>query len=293
MAKKTIAVVGATGAQGRGVVDALVDNGTFHVRALTRHPDSYSGRAHEAIGADLDATDSLRDAFRDAYGVFAVTNFWEGADEVQQGKNAIEAAKEAGVQHLVWSTLPNVEAISNGEFNVPHFTGKAQVDALVKSAGYKYHTFVQAPFYYQNLVGMLSPQPQHDGTHGWTLPIDPTKKVIHMSDIHDLGKVVAGALLQPDAVGNGRYLSLATELNSFNDILAAFRNAGKSYSFTQVPGDLFATFFEGARELAEMFGYFEKYTYMGPGAKERIDLAKRTANGDFLSLEAWIRGRNT
>lgn len=292
MEKKTIVVIGATGSQGKGVVSALVNRGAFQVRAITRNPKAYSGQAHEAVKVDLNDTDSLKNAFRNAYGVFAVTNFWEGADELAQGKNAIEAAKEASVQHFIWSTLPNVESISHGEFDVPHFTKKAMVDALVKSAGFKYHTFVQPPFYYQNLTGMLSPQPKDDGTIGWTLPIDPTKKVIHMSDINDLGKVVAGAFLQPDAVGNGGYLSLATELSSFNDILAAFKANGKDYSFTHVPGEVFSTFFEGAKELTEMFGYFEKYTYMGPNSKPRIDLAKQMANGEFLSFEEWLKGGN-
>ena len=289
MEKKIIVVIGATGSQGKGVVNALVNRGAFHVRAVTRNPEAYSGQAHEAVKADLNDAESLKNAFKNAYGVFAVTNFWEGADELAQGKNAIAAAREAGVQHFVWSTLLNVESISHGEFNVPHFTGKAKVDALVKSAGFKYHTFVQPPFYYQNFIGMLSPQPKDEGNIGWTLPIDPAKKVIHMSDINDLGKVVAGAFLQPDAVGNGGYLSLATELNSFNDILAAFKANGKGYSFTHVPGEVFSTFFEGAKELTEMFGYFEKYTYMGPNSETRIDLAKQTANDDFLSFGGWIK----
>ncbi len=292
MDKKTIVVIGATGAQGKGVVDALVNQGTFHVRAVTRNPETYSGHAHEAVKADLNDKDSLKNAFKNAYGVFVVTNFWEGADELAQGQNAVEAGKEARVQHFIWSTLPNVESISHGEFSVPHFTGKAKVDTLVKSAGFKYHTLVQPPFYFQNFTGMMSPQPQQDGSTGWTLPIDPSKKVIHMADINDLGKVVAGAFLRPDSVGNGGYLSLATELNSFNDILAAFKANGKDYSFTRVPGEVFSTFFEGARELTEMFGYFEKYTYMGPNSKTRIDLAKQTAGGKFVTFEEWIKGGN-
>lgn len=290
MSKKKIVVLGATGAQGKGVVSALVGEAAFHVTAVSRNPQTYSGQAHDVVKADLNDPDSLKRAFKGAYGVFVVTNFWEGADEPAQGKNAVAAAKEVGVQHFVWSTLPDVEAISRGEFNVPHFTGKAAVDAFVKSAGFKHHTFVQPPFYYQNLVGMLSPQPKEDGTVGWTLPIDPVKKVIHMSDVNDLGKVVAGALMQPEVVGDGSYLSLATELNSFNDILAAFKAGGKQYTFTPVPGEVFSTFFEGAKELTEMFGYFERYTYMGPDSGKRIELAKRTAKGGFLSLEDWIKG---
>lgn len=289
MEKKTIVVIGATGLQGKSVVNELFNHDAFHVRAITRNPNNYKGAAHESVKADLKDIASLKNAFKDAYGVFAVTNFWEGADEVAQGKNAINAAKEAGVKHFIWSTLPNVELISDKEFEVPHFTGKAKVDNFVKSAGFKYHTFVQPPFYYQNFSGMLSAQPKDDGTIGWTLPIDPTKQVIHMSDINDLGKVVTGAFLQPDAISNGSYLSLATELNSFNDILKSFKVNGNDYSFTQVPGDLFSTFFEGAKELTEMFGYFEKYTYMGPNSKKQIELAKKVAIDEFTSLDKWIK----
>jgi uncharacterized protein YbjT (DUF2867 family) len=288
MEKKIIVVIGATGSQGKGIVNALVNDSSFNVRAITRNPEKYSGNAHEAVHADLNNLQSLKDAFKDAYGVFVVTNFWEGADEIAQGKNAIEAAKVTGVQHFIWSTLPDVEIISKAVFNVPHFTGKAKVDDLVRKAGFKYSTFVQPPFYYQNLVGMLGPQPKQDGTTGWTLPIDPTKKAIHMSDINDLGKVVAGAFLQPEKVGNGSYLSVATELNSFNDIIEAYKSNGKEHSFTQVPVELFSTFFEGAKELAEMFGYFENHTYMGPDSALRIELAKDIATGKFVSLEEWL-----
>ena len=290
--KKTIAVIGATGSQGKGVVNALINEGSFNVRAITRDPGKYAGKAHEAMYADLKDVQSLKDAFENVYGVFAVTNFWEGADEIAQGKNTIEAAKAAGVQHFIWSTLPDVEAISKAAFDVPHFTLKAKVDDLVKNAGFTYSTFVQPPFYYQNLIGMMGPQLKQDGTTGWTLPIDPTKKAIHMADINDLGKVVAGAFLQPEKVGNGSYLALATELNSFNDIIEAYKNNGKEYSFSQVPGELFSTFFEGAKEIAEMFGYFEKHTYMGPGSELQIESAKEIATGEFVTLGEWVSKNN-
>ncbi len=292
MEKRTIVVIGATGSQGKGVVNALVNEGAFNVRAITRNPGNYSGKAHEVVFGDLNNLQSLKDAFKNAYGVFVVTNFWEGADEIAQGKNAIDAAKAAGIEHFVWSTLPDVESISNGEFEVPHFSGKAKVDDLVKNAGFKYSTFVQPPFYFQNLVGMSGPQPKQDGTTGWTLPIDPTKKVIHMADINDLGKVVAGAFLQPEKVGHGNYIALATELNSFHDIINAFKANGKEYSFSQVPVEVFSTFFEGAKEVAEMFGYFEKHTYMGPNSKPQIELAKEIATKEFVPLQQWISQNN-
>jgi uncharacterized protein YbjT (DUF2867 family) len=290
--KKAIVVVGATGTQGKAVVNALIDQETYNVKAMTRNPEKYSGKANEAVKGDLNDVQSLKDAFKDAYGVFVVTNFWEGADEVEQGKNAVEAAKEAGVQHFIWSTLPNVEIISKARFDVPHFTLKARVDDLVKSAGFKYATFVQPPFYYQNLSGAIAPQAKQDGSSGWTLPIDPAKKAIHMADINDLGKVVAGVFAQPEKA-NGNYLSLATELNSFNDIIEAYKTIGKEYSFTQVPPEVFSTFFDGAKELAEMFGYFENYTYMGPDSEKRIEMAKEIATGELVSFVQWIKQNET
>lgn len=286
--KKTIVVIGATGSQGKGVVNALVHEGSFNVKAITRNPEKYSGKADEAVYADLNDLQSLKEAFENAYGVFVVTNIWEGADEIAQGKNAIEAAKATGVQHFIWSTLPDVERISKAAFDVAHFTNKARVDDLVKSAGFTYTTFVQPPFYFQNLASVLAPQQKPDGTTGWTLPIDPTKKAIHMSDINDLGKVVAGAFLQPEKVGNGSYLSLATELNSFNDIIKAYKAVGKEYSFTKVPSEVFSTFFEGAKELAEMFGYFEKHTYMGPDSERQIEMAKKIATHELVGFDEWI-----
>ncbi len=292
MNKKTIVVIGATGSQGKGVVNALVNQGTYNVRAITRNPKKYTGNAHEVVKGDLNDLQSLKDAFNNSYGVFAVTNFWEGADEIAQGKIAIQAAKEAGVNHFIWSTLPDVEKISNGKFDVPHFTGKAKVDKLVKEAGFKNYTFVQPPFYFQNLTGQMGAQTQQDGSTGWTLPIDPTVKGIHMSDINDLGKVVAGAFLNPEKVGNGSYLSLATELNSFNDILDAFRAHGINYSFNQVPVEVFSSFFEGAGEIAQMLAYFEAHTYMGPNSEAQIQLAKEIATEEFTSLNEWINKNN-
>src|SRR5581483_3538897 len=135
-----------------------------------------------------------------AHGVFLVTNFWEQdrkSDELEQATAAIHAAKDAGVKHLIWSTLPNVEAISGGKFRVPHFTGKAKVDKIVREAGFENHTFVIAPGYYQNFVDLLAPQKQADGSVGWAFPIDPSARCWHIGDISELGDIVAGAFANP------------------------------------------------------------------------------------------------
>jgi uncharacterized protein YbjT (DUF2867 family) len=232
--RKLIAVVGATGQQGGGVVRALQASGQFKVRALTRNPGKHRELAEEVVEADLDRPETLKAAFQGAHGVFLVTNFWEqGTDELKQATAAVRTAKDAGVKHLIWSTLPNVEAINGGKLNVPHFTGKAKVDRIVKEAGFPYHTFVIAPFFYQNLVGALAPQQQEDGTMGWALPIDPTVRVIHMGDISELGNIVAGAFTRPDKAGNGEYLPLVGDFMSFTEIVDTLNRQGHKFSFKQ------------------------------------------------------------
>src|SRR6202521_5573264 len=198
MSQKLIAVIGATGQQGGAVVRALQASGEFKVRALTRNPGKHRDLAEEVVEADLDRPETLKAAFAGAHGVFLVTNFWEqGTDELKQATAAVRAAQDAGVNHFVWSTLPDVEAISGGKLHVPHFTGKARVDRIVKEARFAHHTFVIAPFFYQNLVGALAPQQQANVSRGWALPLNPDVRCIHMGDINELGNIVAGAFAHP------------------------------------------------------------------------------------------------
>ena len=288
--RKLIAVIGATGQQGGAVVRALQASGQFKVRALTRNPGKHRELAEEVVKADLDRPETLKAAFEGAHGVFLVTNFWEeGTDELKQATAAVRAAKDAGVKHFIWSTLPDVEAISGGKFHVPHFTGKAKIDRIVKEAGFAHHTFVIAPFFYQNLVGALAPQKQEDGTLGWALPIDPTVRGIHMGDITELGNIVAGAFAHPDQAGNGEYLPLVGDFMSFNEIVDTLNRQGHKFSFKQVPKEVFATLFRGATELAETFSYFQVHTYLGSDSHDQIALANKIAGGQPSKFSTWGR----
>jgi len=288
--KKLIAVVGATGQQGGAVVRALQAGNQFKVRALTRNPAKHRELADEVIQADLNRTETLRAAFEGAYGVFLVTNPWgEGSDETEQATAAVRAAKDAGVKHFVWSTLPDVEAISGGKLHVPHFTGKAKVDRIVKEAGFANHTFVIAPFYYQNLIGVLAPQKQTDGSMSWTLPLDPTVRSIHMGDITQLGDIVAGAFAYPDQAGHGEYLPLVGDFMSFNEIVDVLNRQGHNFSFSQVPKEVFAGFFPGAAEIAEMFSYFQAHTYLGSASRDQIALANKIADRQPTKFSAWAQ----
>jgi uncharacterized protein YbjT (DUF2867 family) len=288
--KEVIAVVGATGQQGGAVVRAIRAGNQFKVRALTRHPAKHRQLADEVVEADLNRPETLASAFRGAHGVFLVTNFQEhGAAELQQATAAVHAARDAGVKHLVWSTLPDVETISKGKFHVPHFTGKAKVDRIVGEAGFANHTFVIAPFYYQNLIGVLGPQKQPNGSAGWTLPLDPAVRSIHMGDITELGAVVAGAFAHPDQAGHGEYLPLVGDFLKFNEIIDALNQQGHNFSFHQVPKEVFAGFFPGAAEIAEMFAYFQAHTYLGSDSRDQIALANKVAGRQATKFSAWAR----
>ena len=288
--KKLIAVIGATGKQGGAVVRALQARGQFKVRALTRNPGKHRGLADEVVEADLDRPDTLEAAFEGAHGVFLVTNFWEqGTDEPKQATAAVSAAKNAGVKHFVWSTLPDVEAISGGKFHVPHFTGKAKIDRIVEEAGFANHTFVIAPFYYQSLAGVMAPQKQVDGSFGWTLPLDPAVRGMHMGDISELGNIVAGAFAHPDLAGHGEYLPLVGDFMSFNEIINTLNRQGHELSFRQVPKEVFATSFPGAAEVAETFSYFKAHTYLGSDSYGRIALANKIAGRQPSKFSTWAR----
>jgi uncharacterized protein YbjT (DUF2867 family) len=288
--RKTIAVVGATGQQGGGVVRALQADGRFKVRALTRDPAKHRDLADEVVAADLNRPESLKAAFDGAYGVFLVTNFWEeGTDELKQVEAAVRAAKGAGVEHFIWSTLPDVAAISGGKFDVPHFTDKAKADRIVEDAGFAHHTFVIAPFFYQNLVGAMAPHALEGGSQGWALPLDPEAPGIHMGNIEELGAIVAGAFADPAQTGHGEYLPLVGELMSFNDIVTTLNRQGHDFKFWRVPFDDFAAQFPGAAEIGEMLRYFEAHTYLGSEMSDEIALANRIAGRQPTSFADWAR----
>jgi uncharacterized protein YbjT (DUF2867 family) len=288
--KKLIAVVGATGQQGGAVARALQASGQFKVRALTRNPAKHPKLADEVVAADLNRPETLKAAFAGAHGVFLVTNAWEaGRDESKQALAAVNAAKDAGVQHLIWSTLPNAETISGGKIAVPHFTDKAKVDRIVSEAGFAYHTFVIAPFYYQNLLGAMAPQKQADGSAGWALPLDPERRVIHMGDITELGRIVVGAFAHPELAGHGEHLPLVGDFLSFNEIIATLDRQGSKLSFKRVPREVFAGWFPGAEGVAAMLAYFEAHTYLGSESHDAIALANRVAGQQPTKFAVWAR----
>ncbi|KAH8109396.1 NmrA-like protein, partial [Phellopilus nigrolimitatus] len=152
--KPLIAVTGATGLQGGSVARALLADGAFRVRALTRNPDAPTARELRAAGAEVVFADyadapSLHAAFRGAHGVFGVTNFWESmseAQEVREGTALVDAARACGVAHFVWSTVPAATSPP-----VPHWSSKARINAHLLASGVP-RTSLHTTFYLENFL---------------------------------------------------------------------------------------------------------------------------------------------
>jgi len=246
MAKQVVAVLGGTGQQGGGVVDALLGAGKFAVRVTSRNPASDAARALAARGVEMVRADlldpgSLRSALAGAHGAFVVTNFWDPAQmqsETAIGAAVVKAARAAGVHHLVWSTLPDCEKLSGGRFKVVHFTGKARVDATVEAAGFPRHTFVEAPMYFQNFLTRMRPEALPDGGRGWAVPMATAPHVMHAGDVTEVGRAVAAAFAAGDLLPNGSHLDVCGGVYSWNDFVGALNALGHELKVVQVPAEV-------------------------------------------------------
>ncbi len=294
--KQIITVLGGTGQQGGGVVNALLDRGEFAVRVATRNPTGDAARALAARGVELVKADLLEPkgvgaALEGAYGAFVVTNFWDpqvGLREGELATAAVKAARAAGVEHLIWSTLPDADKLTNGRLKVIHFTGKARVDAAVEAAGFARHTFVQAPFYFQSFLGALAPQALPHGGRGWTVPMDPGARVIHAGDVTDVGRAVAAAFSARDKLANGSYLAVCGGVYSWIDFVSTLNGLGHDFQVVQVRPAGYDGFPLG-REIRETFQYFEACTYFGPDREKNIAAANALVPGGYTRFADWAR----
>ncbi len=295
MEKQIVTVFGSTGAQGGGVARALLDQQNWRVRAVTRNARSQAAQRLAELGcdiveADLNTPATLLEALQGSYGLFAVTNFWDRATrmgEFEQGKNLVRAAKEAGVQHFIWSTLPDYQALSGGKYTVPHFTSKARVDAEVKAAGFPQYTFVEAPFYFQNFLTIHAPKKTSDGRSLWRYPADKDKCRFPCGDISELGTVVAAALNYPELAGNGQYLALASDYLSWQELVDTLNSQGHKLAYEQVTVEEYDSFFPSAREFRHMMAFWEENHYFGPNGRQKIDLANDLIEKRLTHFAEW------
>jgi uncharacterized protein YbjT (DUF2867 family) len=303
---KTIAVIGATGAQGGGLARAILADpeGGFSVRAITRNPGSDAAKAlaeagAEVVQAELDDVASLTAAFAGCHGAFCLTNFWEHFSpekEMAQAKNLAEAAKAAGVQHAVWSTLEDVREFVPLDddrmptlmehYKVPHLDAKGASDRFFTEAGVP-TTFLLTSFYWDNLLYFgMEPQRGEDGKLVFAVPMGEAK----LSGIaaEDIGKCVYGVFKAGDAYV-GKTVGIAGEYLTGQEMAAGLTTAlGEHVTYYPMPfADYRALGFPGADDLGNMFQFFHDFSddFMG---RRDVDFS-RSLNPELLTFEAWLK----
>lgn len=307
MSKKIIAVVGATGAQGGGVVRAILadPNGGFAVRALTRDPNSPKAKALAALGAevvaaDLDDVASLTKAFEGAYGVFCVTFFWDhlsAEKEGQQAKNMAEAAKAAGVTHAIWSTLEDTRRwvplsddrmpTLHGKYKVPHFDGKGEADHWFADFGVP-TTLLFTSFYWDNFIAFgMGPTRGDDGVLTLNLPMGDKKLAGLVAD--DIGAAAYG-IFKAGGTYIGKSVGIAGEFLTGEQIAKAFADVlGEPVRYNAVPLDVYRGLgFPGADDLGNMFQIYQEFEQ--PFAAARPLDVTRALHPGMQSLKTWLEG---
>ncbi|MEV6350348.1 NmrA/HSCARG family protein [Actinoplanes sp. NPDC051851] len=302
MANKTIAVVGATGAQGSGVVRAILAGGDFTVRALTRDVNSAKARELAALGADVVAgdyssPDGLAEAFAGADGAYLVTDFWTHMDPAKEQayvRNLIAAVQKAGVSHVVWSTLEDTRELIPlddprmptllGRYKVPHFDAKAEADEFFREAGVP-TTFLRTTFYYENLAGALAPARDAEGGLVLTIPMgDAPLAGIAAADI---GRVALSIFRRGDEY-IGRTVSIAGDVLTGKEIAEALSDTlGEPVEYRPVTHDQFRAFgFPGADEFGNMLQYYTEFAdeFTTPRDPSRV----RDLTPEVQSLREWL-----
>lgn len=303
--RKIIAVVGATGAQGGGLVRAALADpqGGFAVRALTRNPGSDKGRAlasagAEVVAADLDDVTSLERAFAGVHGAFCLTNFWEHFSvdkELAQAGNMARAAKSAGVRHAIWSTLEDTRKwvplesdrmpTLQGKYKVPHFDGKGEADEKFRQAGVPI-TFLLTAFYWENFIYFGSgPKPGADGELALTFPLGEAK--LPGIAVEDIGKC-AYAIFRRGEEFVGKTVGIAGEHLSGAEMAAAMSAAlGRKIRYVDVPPEVFRNFgFPAADDIGNMFQFKRDFTDYYRGARS-LEFT-RSLNPELQSFSAWL-----
>jgi len=257
---KTILVFGATGAQGGSVVNSLLEDGTFKVRAVTRNLESdkakeLTKKGVEVVKGDLQDKESILKALNGVEGAFLVTNWWQdmGKTELKDGYNFVDAAVESKLPYFVWSGLEDVEKETNGKLKVPHFDIKGQITEYANQK--KLHfTEVRLSYYSENLLGFQVPKYQN-GKLTIALPFDQTLDVF---SVNDLGGVALTLFKKNPKEHIGKAYGLASDTLTGKEISEIFKEATGLDLFVYQPSTKeFSLYgFPGADEIANMFEYY-------------------------------------
>jgi len=275
--QKTILVTGATGNQGGAVARRLIKDG-WRVRALSRDPYKPASKALSELGievirGDLSDKPSLEAALRGVYGIVAVlTPFEDGVEgEVRQGKNIAEAARSAGVEHFIYSSVAGADK----DTGIPHFESKRQVEKYIEWLELPCTTFRPVFFTYNFNSAQLKTSIL-GGT--LSLAIRPYRP-LQMLAVEDFAEFVALALDRPESF-MGRTLELAGDELTMTQTAEAFsRVLGRQVRYVEMPIGEVRKYSD---DMAKMFEWFNENGYTA-------DIhALRDIFPGLMSLETWL-----
>jgi uncharacterized protein YbjT (DUF2867 family) len=303
--KKIIAIIGATGAQGGGLVRAILADrsGPFAARAITRNPNSDKAQALRSAGAEVVAGDAdnpgtLAAAFAGAHGAFLLTNFWEHFSperELTQARNLAEAVKAARVEHVIWSTLEDTRKwvplesdrmpTLMGKYKVPHFDAKGEADEIFRRLGVP-TTFLLTSFYWDNFIYFgAGPQRGPDGVLALTFPMDD--KPLSGIASEDIGKSAYGIFKRGRELINKTVAIAGEHLTGKQLADGMSRALGQEVRYNNVPPEVYRSLgFPGADDLGNMFQFKRDFNDYFVGAR---DLAfSRSLNPEMQTFEEWL-----
>ncbi len=272
---RTILITGATGQQGGATLRALEGKG-FGLRAMTRTPGSDAARALAARGVEivqgeLDDAESLKKALAGAWGVFAVQNTWTAGVEGEeaQGKRIAKAAREAGIQHYVYSSVES----ANRQTGIPHFDNKFRVEETVRGLAFPSYVIVRPVFFMENL-----PSPWFLNGDNLATAMKPTT-VLQMIAVADIGKHAARAFIEAEKL-NGQAINLAGDQMTMPEAARVLGAAlGRTITFVQIP---IAEVRKNSEDFALMLEWFDRVGY-----DVDIPALARESGIAPTSLQAW------
>lgn len=281
---KSVLVTGATGHQGGAVARELLGRG-YKVRAMTRKPQEEPGRKLAALGAevvagDLDDEVSLGTALRGMWGAFAVQNTWEAGVEKEevQGKRFAKAARHAGVQHFVYSSV----ASADRKTGIPHFDNKWRVEETVRGLGFPTHVVIRPVFFMENF---LSPwfKPGLDAGK-LAMSIKP-ETPLQMIAVADIGKYGLWAFENPQKL-NGRGIDIAGDALTMPQTAAVIsKAAGRKVEFERPPIEEVRKW---SADYALMLEWFDRVGYDADiAANSRESGIRPTTFPDWAARAAW------
>lgn len=302
--KKIIAVFGATGAQGGGLVRAILSDpsGGFTTRAITRDINSDKAKALQALGAEVVAGDvddeaSLQRAFAGAYVAYCVTFFWAHFSpdrEKAEVAAMARAAKATGVKHVIWSTLEDTRKwvpLSDNrmptlqeKYHVPHFDAKGEANVEFTQAGVP-TTFLHTSFYWDNLIYFgMGPRKGQDGKLVFALPMGDRK--LPGIAAEDIGRCAYGVFQRPDLIGKS--IGIAGDHSTGTQMAATLGQAmGQPVGYYAMPFDDYRKLgFPGADDLGNMFQFKHDFEKELCGARS-VEFS-RSLNPKLQTFAQWV-----